>query len=354
MRLPRGRRLWAVFAALGACGVALVGGLAVAGMLAWVEALQLAALGILGLGAAGLGVLLRRCAIQMHRLRRAIEDCARGVPEALGADRTEVLDRVEATRAALAELRRRELPGLAADIARQVEDGQGRRFAKLTEHVSRQGRNDYEQQVAWQELREFLRPGPFMPALRGWAASPDVLRVVVGAVRRHPPELVVECGSGASSVWLGYALRRAGTGRLVALEHDERYAELSGRLVLEHGLDDIVEIRHAPLRNWTPSAADAPDPSGQPWYTLDAVADLEGIDLLFVDGPPHFTATEARYPAGPVLLPRCSAGAVVVLDDTIRAEERAVSDRWLAAIPGLVREEVAAEKGAHVFSWRRR
>ncbi|RNL82139.1 class I SAM-dependent methyltransferase [Halostreptopolyspora alba] len=273
-------------------------------------------------------------------------------------DRVELLDRiatvaarVEDTRSVLDELRRDDLPELGADIVQRVEDRQDRRFASLTKHVSRQGRDDYEQQVAWRELREFVRAGPFMPALRGWAASPDVLRLVVRAIRERPRTLVVECGSGASSVWLGYALRRAGGGRLVALEHDERYADLTRRMVAEHELGDIVEIRHAPLREWVPEEPDAPNPSGQPWYDPRAVADLVDIDLLFVDGPPYFTAAEARYPAGPVLLPRCRDSAVVVLDDTSRADERAVSDRWLSANPGLVCEEVPVEKGAHVFTW---
>ncbi len=358
MWLPRGRRLWGALTGAAAGGVLLCGGFAVAGALTWASASQLAGLWILGLGMVGIGVLLRRVTIQIRQLNQVLEWHIRQSTGAMVRDRGELLermgalaDRVADTGATLDRVRDHDLRALGSDVVQRVEDRQERRFARLADHVTRQGRHDYEQQVAWQELREYARPGPFMPALRGWAASPDVLRLVVATLRANPPKLVVECGSGASSVWLGYALRRSGGGRLVALEHDERYADLTRRMVAEHHLADTVEVRHAPMRDWVPDDLDSPNPSGQPWYDPDALADLADIDLLFVDGPPHFTAVEARYPAGPVLLPRCSADAVIVLDDTTRPDEQAVIGRWLAANPGLVCEEMPAEKGAHVFTW---
>ncbi len=82
------------------------------------------------------------------------------------------------------------------------------------------------------------------------------------------PGLVVECGSGSSSVWLGHVLRRLGHGRYVALEHDERYAEVSRTEVARHGLSDVVEVRHAPL---LPVTVDGEE---QPWYDPAAFADL--------------------------------------------------------------------------------
>ncbi|RCV52648.1 methyltransferase [Marinitenerispora sediminis] len=253
-------------------------------------------------------------------------------------------------------VRDNDVPSLHADArklgARLVEEQRGR-FDRLTAHVTDQGRRDYQQQVAERELRDFVDPDRFMPALRGWAASPDVLCLLVEKIRERRPGLVVECGSGASSVWLGHALRRVGEGRLVALEHDERYAELSRDLVAAHGLADLVEVRYAPLRPWPPARDDAQaadERERQPWYDLDAIADLTGIDLLFVDGPPGGTAPLARYPAGPVLLPRCSPRAVVLLDDTIRKAEQETSDRWLADHPEFERVTVATEKGTHILT----
>ena len=93
-----------------------------------------------------------------------------------------------------------------------------------------------------------------------------------------------------------YALRRAGRGRLVALEHDARYAELSRALVTAHGLDDVVEVRLTPLIDQPVGGAT------QRWYDTTALDDLDGIGELFVDGPPGETVPSARYPAIPLLL----------------------------------------------------
>ncbi|MFD0775935.1 class I SAM-dependent methyltransferase, partial [Streptomonospora algeriensis] len=261
---------------------------------------------------------------------------SRSLAATLDARGRETAAALKATRAELDAVRSRALPAVAQDLAKAVE---------------LQGRNDYEQQAAWIELREHLRPeAPFMPPLRGWAASPDVLRILVRAVERHRPELVVECGSGASSVWLGYALRRAGAGRLVALEHEERYAELSRHLVRDHGLEDVVEIRYAPLTDWTAPAEEDGAPRSRPWYDTAAVEDLHDIGLVFVDGPPEATARLARYPAVPVLIPRCAPDAVIVLDDVSRPGEREIAKRWITEFPELSAHDEPAEKGARVFT----
>lgn len=218
---------------------------------------------------------------------------------------------------------------------------------RISDIVTRRGIADYEQFVAWTELQRHLAPADFMPPLRAWAASPDVLRIVAQAIDSAKPDLVVECGSGASSVWIGYALRRARHGRLVALEHDERYAALSRALVSAYELDDVVEVRYAPLTDQPAGRG-----STQPWYDPAAIDDLTGIGVLFIDGPPGHVGSMARYPAIPLLLHRCTPDATIVLDDAARPEERATGDRWLAERPELQRRSVPAEKGADVFTLR--
>ncbi|PSK96411.1 putative O-methyltransferase YrrM [Murinocardiopsis flavida] len=326
MPTPRART-WAPPIAVAAAGAAVPAALSAASLLPWPDAVLLTAVWAVAVGVAVLLAAVRRA---LHRL---------GALARLGA-LEQGLARVEAELPVLREQTRA--------LGDRLEDAHRDGVDRVTGHVTAQGRRDYAQAAAWQELRDFVRPGPFMPALRDWAASPDVLCLLVDRIRRHTPALVVECGSGASSVWLGYALRRVGTGRLVALEHDERYAALSRDLVAAHGLDDIVEVRTAPLKDWAPEDGG----TAQPWYDLDALADLADIDLVFVDGPPARTAPEARYPAGPVLLPRCAPGAAVLLDDTIRAAERRTSDRWLAAHPDFERTVEATEKGTHVLTRR--
>ncbi len=336
----RAKPLLAVGAVLGPAVLAVPAVLGVLTVLSWAEAMIATAVLLLGALVCGLGAglwLLRRSVLA---LSTSVSGHTRTVTEVLGQDRLEIIRSLNEVGERLTGLQDQALPKASLEIRRAV---------------TAQGRHDYEQQVAWAELRDYLDVAPFMPPLRGWAASPDVLRLLVGLIDRNRPELVVECGSGASSVWIGYALRRAGTGRLVAIEHEARYAELSRDLVAAHGLDDVVEIRHAPLTEIKAELSGAgPEGAVEPaplWYDLSRLNDLDRIDLLFVDGPPQATGEQARYPAVPALLPRCTADAVVVLDDADRPDERALGDRWVAEYR-LHRTEAPAEKGAHVFTRR--
>ncbi|WP_028648773.1 O-methyltransferase [Nocardiopsis sp. CNT312] len=330
--LRRRSFLFAAAAAVVAVVVAAPTALALLGPASPVEALLLAATALVGALVAALGLAVLRLQRAVASVPAALDRHTRLVTEALGRDRLEI------TRSLNTVSHR--LPG--PSFPRQ-----------LREIVAAQGRDDYEQQVAWTELREWLDTAPFMPSLRGWAASPDVLRTLVRHIDRLRPELVVELGSGASSVWIGYALRRAGRGRLVAIDHDAAYAELTREMVAAHGLGDVVEVRHAPL---TEIEATEVEIGGETvrtadlWYDSAPLADLEGIGLVFVDGPPKPTGRLVRYPAVPVLLPRCREDAVIVLDDADRVDERAAGDRWLAEHPELRRTEEPTEKGTHVFS----
>ncbi|WP_304453955.1 class I SAM-dependent methyltransferase [Nocardiopsis sp. YSL2] len=337
--LRRGRRpLLIAAAAVGLAALVAPTALGVLGPLTVAEALIATGLVVTAGAVAALGaavLLLRR---SMREVSLEIRTQTRTVTETLGRDRLETIRAMDATRARVNRIQSHSLPRLAREI---------------TGAVTRQGRHDYEQQVAWSELSRHLDTAPFMPPLRGWAASPDVLRVLVRHIDRLRPDLVVEFGSGASSVWLGYALRRAGAGRLVAVEHDARYAELSRALVASHGLDDIVEVRTAPLTEVEAAIVTVGEEqvaTADRWYDAAVLDDLDGVGLVFVDGPPKATGRHARYPALPALMPRCTEDVVFVLDDADRPDERAIGDRWLAEHPELHRTEEHAEKGAHVFS----
>ncbi|MFC4057837.1 class I SAM-dependent methyltransferase [Planomonospora corallina] len=213
-----------------------------------------------------------------------------------------------------------------------------RKFRALERTV----RDTYAQTEAFVDLRALISPRAPLPPLVNWAASADALRPMIEWILRTEPKVIVECGSGSSSVWMGYVAERTGS-TIIALEHDPHYAELSRALVEAHGLSDVVDVRLAQLREWRNG-----EESWQ-WYALDAVEDLAEIGLLFVDGPPGATGPLARYPALPILLPRCADQVAVFLDDTRREEESAVSDRWAAEFPGLVRSDNRGNKGLDMF-----
>ena len=145
----------------------------------------------------------------------------------------------------------------------------------------------FRQVEAAANLSAILPASDVLPATRGWAASPDLLLVLVDQVIAQRPSLIVECGSGASTLWLALALRRFEiAGRVVALDHDPVFAEKTRGFLARHGVSDLAEVRDAPLEDF--SLGDG----SYSWYARRAWEDLAGIDLLFVDGPP--AATGAR------------------------------------------------------------
>lgn len=198
---------------------------------------------------------------------------------------------------------------------------------------------------AYLQLQKLIDlPAP-MPRAGTWAASEDLLLWLVGQVLDDQPRLVVDLGSGQSSVWMAAAMRRTGApGRVVAIDHDESYAQQTRLLAERQGVGRWLEVRHAPL---VPVTIDG---RAAQWYDPAAFDDLEGIDLLCVDGPPGAGAEQARWPALPILVERLAPGAVVVLDDLIRRDEQDIVADWLERYPAMTAVNLDFEKGAAILS----
>lgn len=162
-----------------------------------------------------------------------------------------------------------------------------------------------------------------MPELGGWAITPSMLLWLLDHVADTTPQVVLECGSGTSTVWTATALEHIGRGHVTALESDEHYARRTTDDLDRLGLGHRATVLHAPLVE-TP----LPDRDTQRWFDLSGI-DLPGpVDLLLVDGPVGASGPDARYPAFPMLAAHLSPTSVVVLDDTNRAEEEAIVRAW--------------------------
>lgn len=276
----------------------------------------------------------------LDRATAQVEAALTDLRAAAGEDRLELLQRLagvdEQVRQAVQaahDLQAAQAEGLA--LAQRAAQGSTAANASLPDRVYAR----VEGQIG---LRALVEPRAPLPPLGGWALDADVMHMVATLMWQRRPDLIVECGSGSSSVWLGYLAERLGHGRVVSLEHDERFLHASRALVAAHGLGDVVEVRHAPLEPWAAGG-------DEPWYAAAAVEDLKQIGLLLVDGPPEALGPQVRYPAGPLLLPRCTGDAVIVLDDTDRAGEEAVSQRWLKEWPDLRRQPATRPSSAQVF-----
>ena len=183
-----------------------------------------------------------------------------------------------------------------------------------------------------------------IPPMGGWAASADVVSVLIGDLLRIRPRLVVECGSGVSTLWTALAIEHYGLDcRVVSLDHDTHFAEQTRRSLRAHGVDRHAEVRDAPL---LPAEIEG---HSTVWYDRAALVGLTGIGLLFVDGPPDRTGPLVRYPAVPLLKARLAPTATIVLDDLIRPGEKEVVARWRLQLPDFEVQLLPLQKSAAVF-----
>jgi predicted O-methyltransferase YrrM len=185
---------------------------------------------------------------------------------------------------------------------------------------------------------------PLADPFGGWAISADMARLLARLCAAHRPQLVVELGSGASTILLGSLIGQVEGSRLVSLEHDALWYAHTLEMVRDAGLEGVVDLRFAPLE--TISLGD----QQYEWYELRSLEGVDGIALVFVDGPPGHVGELARFPAGPVLVPRCIPACLVIVDDYVRAEEKEMVRRWIQETEMLVLEEHTwHNKGAAVL-----
>jgi hypothetical protein len=82
------------------------------------------------------------------------------------------------------------------------------------------------------------------PLNSSWQLSSQAMQEVVRHVLLDQPKLVVKCGSGAATMWIGRALRRVGVGRVIALESSaDGVAILTTGLLQHEGLSSVETRR---------------------------------------------------------------------------------------------------------------
>lgn len=188
---------------------------------------------------------------------------------------------------------------------------------------------------------------PSLPALRGWAISPDTARVLHELLRTYRPRHVLECGSGASTVLLGH-LKVAGlVERVTSLDHDPVFLELTRQRLRSAGLLDEVDLVFAPL------VERGIEQAPTTWYDVD-VDGLASIDLVIVDGPPTATNALARYPAVSILSAMMNDGCLIVVDDYERPAESDMVTAWRDEYPlAPIVVDRTVEKSLAVLEYRR-
>lgn len=182
-----------------------------------------------------------------------------------------------------------------------------------------------------------------LPSLGGAALMPDSAALLVGLIIEHRPRLIVELGSGVSTVVCAHALRQLGAGRIISLDHDATYANTTRQNLATHHLEDWAEVRHAPIESTSIDGAD------WQWYATSQLPTDQPVDLLIVDGPPKKIQDLARYPAARLLFDRLAPECTILVDDTNRRDEREIVRRWSQELDGFRVTEVPFGKGATIF-----
>lgn len=189
-------------------------------------------------------------------------------------------------------------------------------------------------QVAADAARLRLQMGAAVPPAPwgGWAVDEAAAQELAGFLEARRPRVIVEAGSGSSTVILAeYAARTGAT--VVSLEHQETFRARTAALLASRGLDAHVDLRLAPL-------ADVDTPDGpHPWYRTNLP---DKIDFVFLDGPP---GTIGRHAAMHALHPHLADGWEVWLDDAHRPGEQDCLTLWRKHL-GVSTHLVDLPKGA--------
>lgn len=164
-------------------------------------------------------------------------------------------------------------------------------------------------------------PDDALPYLGSWKADTGLLSLIVDHIFEQKPRLVVEFGTGASTLVIAKALKMAGGGRLISFEQHADFVEATHKWLADHGL--TADIRAVPL---------SPSPGGWPGLWYDHGPLPPNIDLMLIDGPPWVIHPLTRGAAGS-LFEHVAQGGTVMLDDAARPGERLVARRWKKAWP---------------------
>jgi predicted O-methyltransferase YrrM len=192
-------------------------------------------------------------------------------------------------------------------------------------------------------LQSHLQTDHPLPPLGGPALTPDSAATLLGVINEQRPTLIVELGSGVSTLICAYALRQLGTGRVISLDHDPHYAEVTRTNLRQHGLEEWAEVRVAPIE---PTNIDGKIWN---WYATSQLEAAGPIDLLIVDGPPKGVQEHARYPAVRMLFDRLAPTCTILLDDTNRRHEREIVQLWRQELDGFEVSDLPSGKGATLF-----
>ncbi len=166
----------------------------------------------------------------------------------------------------------------------------------------------------------------------GWHMRADALRIIAETVTKAEPRLILELGSGSSTVFLAHLCKTIGRkARVISIEENPKFAERTRNLLRLHQLLDQVSIIVAPV-----TSAQIGKWQGHCYKisqaNLPSVMAGEEADLVLIDGPMSAWTNrgDCRYGTLPLVRQWLANRAIVIIDDTHRKRERRIVERWTA------------------------
>lgn len=211
---------------------------------------------------------------------------------------------------------------------------------QLENTINKELLNTAKQLEAFLGVQSFLHNGEHIPGMHGWPISPDFALYMIELIDQNDYDLIIEFGSGTSTVLIAKALVRITARRQnkvatvqVAFEHLQQYYAQTQAHLQQAGLIEHVQLVLAPLQPYS-----APNGNTYSYYSCqDTLAEMAKHFpeknlriLIIVDGPPGKTGKNARYPALPTALTHFKKSNIdILLDDYIRDDEKEIVDMWL-------------------------
>jgi len=205
-------------------------------------------------------------------------------------------------------------------------------------------KNSYKQLEILITLYNDLNISKIMPetnAMDGYAANPDFLIIINNLIKKYKPSVIVEAGSGVSTLIAGYSLKKYSKGKIFSFDHDKKYANYTKEKIQEHQLQENAEVLFSKLINYEKKYL---------WYDVNLLEKIKTIDLLIIDGPPSKVAKNARYPAIPLLLDKLNKGSMILFDDCKRIDEIKIINIIKSEYNCFKYEYINNAKGAYLIT----
>lgn len=126
---------------------------------------------------------------------------------------------------------------------------------------------------------------------------------------------ILECGSGLTTILLGIITHKTNI-RMLTLENSFIWAVRVRKMLTKRMLQNVY-LHVTPLKDY----------GLYEWYNISGVEHFDNFDLIICDGPPA-QVKGGRYGLLPVMGERIGKGATILLDDTIRNEEKLIIQQW--------------------------